>query len=43
MAKMPDWDTVVSGFELQSCYYVHFRANTFIKGMNSLIAQLLVK
>ena len=24
-------------FELQSRYYVHFRANTLVKGMNPLI------
>ena len=28
---------VVSEFELQSRYYVHFRANTLEKGMNPLI------
>ena len=30
-------DTVVSEFELQPHYYVHFRVNTIEKGMNSLI------
>ena len=28
---------VVCEFELQSSYYVHFRSNTFEKGMNLLI------
>ena len=30
-------DIVVSEFELQSCYYVHFRTDTLGKGMNPLI------
>ena len=29
-----DYDIVVSKFELQSCYYVHFHTNIFGKGMN---------
>ena len=32
--KAMDCRIVVSEFELQSCYYVHFRANTLGKGMN---------
>ena len=28
VANMPDCDIVVSEFELQSRYYIHFRANT---------------
>ena len=28
MAKVLDWDTVVSQFEIQSSYYVHFQMNT---------------
>ena len=31
------WGIVVSEFELQSCYYVHFRTNTLGKGMNPLV------
>ena len=37
MVKAMDCGIVVSEFELQSRYYVHFRANTFGKGMNLLI------
>ena len=36
MVKAMDCITVVSEFVLQSCYYVHFRANTLGKGMNPL-------
>ena len=32
-----DYDIVVNEFELQSRFYVHFRVNTFGKGMNPLI------
>ena len=35
--KALDCGIVVSEFVLQSCYYVHFRANTIGKGMNPLI------
>ena len=35
MVKAMDGRIVVSEFELQSRYYVHFRANTLGKGMNS--------
>ena len=37
MVKAMDSGIVVSEFVLQSRYYVHFRANTLGKGMNSLI------
>ena len=37
IAKVLDCVIVVSEFELQSCYYDHFRVNTFKKGMNSFI------
>ena len=33
---------VVSEFVLQSRYYVHFRANTLGKGMNTLILPAMV-
>ena len=37
MVKTMDCEIVVCEFELQSRYYVHFRANTLGKGMNPLI------
>ena len=37
MVKSMDCGIVVSEFELQSRYYVHFRAKTLGKGMNPLI------
>ena len=37
MIKAMDCEIVVSEFELQSLYYVHFRANTLGNGMNPLI------
>ena len=37
MVKAMDCRIVVSKFVLQSCYYVHFWANTLGKGMNPLI------
>ena len=37
MTNVLGCDTVVSEFELQSCYYVHFQINTLCKGMNPLI------
>ena len=37
MVKAMDCGIVVSEFELQSRYYIHFRANTIGKGMNPLI------
>ena len=36
VANVVDCDIVVSVFELQSCYYVHFWCNTLGKGRNSL-------
>ena len=37
MVKAMDCGIVVCEFVLQSRYYIHFRANTLGKGMNSLI------
>ena len=37
MVKALDCGVVVCEFVLQSCYYVHFRANTLGKSMNPLI------
>ena len=37
IVKEIDCGLVISEFELQSRYYVHFRANTLGKGMNPLI------
>ena len=37
MVKAMDCGIVVREFVLQSCYYVHFRANTLGKGMNPFI------
>ena len=37
MVKAMDCGIVVSEFVLQSCYYIHFWANTLGKGMNPLI------
>ena len=36
MVKAMDYGIIVSEFELQSRYYVHFRANSLMKGMNPL-------
>ena len=33
----------VSEFELQSCYYIHFRTNTLVKSINTLIQSTLGK
>ena len=41
MVKVMDCGIVVSGFEFQSLYYVHFQANTLGKGMNPLILPAL--
>ena len=43
MVKAIDCRNVVSEFELQSRYYVHFWTNTFGNGMNPLSSQLWVK
>ena len=37
MVKAMDCVIVVREFVLQSRYYIHFRANTLVKGMNPLI------
>ena len=37
MVKVMNCKIIVSEFVLQSLYYIHFRANTFGKGMNPLI------
>ena len=37
MVKAMDCGIVVSEFELQSCYYVHFRIYTLKKDVNPLI------
>ena len=41
MVKAMDCGIVVSEFELQSRYYVHFRANTLGKCMNLLILPVM--
>ena len=41
MVKALDYGIVVSEFKLKSCYYTHFRTNTFEKGMNPLILQTM--
>ena len=41
MVKAVDCEIIVSEFELQSCYYVHFRAKTLGKGMSLLILQAM--
>ena len=41
VAKVLDCDIVVSEFELQPHYYVHFRTNTLEKGMNLLILTVM--
>ena len=37
VANVLDCDNVVSEFELQSSYYIHFRIDTFGKGINPLL------
>ena len=37
MVKAMDYGIIVSEFVLQSCYYIHFRANTLGKCMNPFI------
>ena len=37
MANMLEYEIVLSEFELQSCYSVHFLINILSKGMNSQI------
>ena len=43
MVKAMDCEFIVNEFELQSRYYVHFRANTLQKGMKLLSSQKWVK
>ena len=43
MVKAMECGIVGSEFVLQSRYYVHFRANTLGKGMNSLILPAMGK
>ena len=43
MVKAMDGAIVVSEFELQSRYYVHFRTKALGKGMNPLSSKLWVK
>ena len=40
LIKAMNYGIIVSEFELQSRYYVHFRTNTLGKGMNPLILPL---
>ena len=39
--KAMDCGIIVSELVLQSCYYIHFQANTLGKGMNSLILPVM--
>ena len=39
VAELLDYDMVVSEFELKSRYYVHFRTNNLLEGMNTQIPQ----
>ena len=41
IVKALDCGIVVSEFELQSRYYVHFRTNTIGKGMNPIILPVM--
>ena len=41
MVKELDSEIVVSEFQLQSLYYIHFQTNTLGKGMNPLILQAM--
>ena len=43
VANVMDCDIVMSKFELQSCYNVHFRSNTLREGMKPLIPQSIGK
>ena len=43
MVKAMDCEILISEFEPQSRYYIHFRANTFGKGMIPLSSQQWVK
>ena len=37
VANVLNFDIVVNGFELQSCYHIHFRTIILEKRMNTLI------
>ena len=39
VANVLDYEIVISEFEPQSSYYVHFQTNIFRKGMKPLILQ----
>ena len=41
MAEVLTGGLEVSAFELQLCYYVHFRISALWTGMNQLISQLI--
>ena len=41
IVKEIDCGIVVSEFVLQSRYYIYFRANTLVKGMNLLILRVM--
>ena len=41
MVKAMDFGIIVSEFEIQSRYYVHFQTNTLGKGMNPFIFQAM--
>ena len=41
LVKTLDHGIIVSEFELQTRYYVHFRTNTLGKGMNPLILPVM--
>ena len=43
VANVLDCDTVVSEFELHSCYDIHFRSNTLKKDMKPWFPQLWIK
>ena len=43
VANALDWVIVISEFELQSFYYVHFRTNALRKDGNNLIPKLSVQ
>ena len=40
MANVLDFDFVVSEFDRQSRYYIHFWTNTLGKGINSIIPRI---
>ena len=42
MAKVLDCNLKVSEFELQACYYVHFRTNTLGEGINPFLSPLAI-